>query len=393
MLYSVCALPCVALFARAASASAFANHIPIVKNMNCIRTLTAAVSTHSRRLSALLTAVALTVVPLTARAQDGATIATDGSSPDLLVGQPTAWALGLQPGVTPVKDKMHFFHNALLLPIITVIVLFVLLLLIVVVARYRAAKNPVASRTTHNTMLEVVWTLIPVLILVVIVIPSMKMLYFVDKTHEPEMTLKVTGYQWYWGYSYPDQGIEEFSANMVPEADLKDGQPRLLAADAEVVLPVDTNVRVLVTANDVIHSWAVPAFGVKTDAVPGRTNETWVRVEKEGTYYGQCSEICGVNHAFMPIQVRAVSKEAFADWVKSQGGSMPAPGSAPAAGVEEGSSAPAAAPADAEAATKTPQEMTEQDKAVSDSATEKGDAVDDAAKAVADPIPSEKAGE
>lgn len=359
--------------------------------MNCIRTLIAAVSTHSRRLSALLTAVVLTVAPLTARAGDAAPAAEGGTQ--MLIGQPTPWALGLQPGVTPVKEKMHFFHNALLLPIITVITLFVLALLIVVVARYRAAKNPVASRTTHNTMLEVVWTLIPVLILVVIVIPSMKMLYFVDRTHEPDMTLKVVGYQWYWGYSYPDHGIEEFSANMVPEADLKEGQPRLLATDTEVVLPVDTNVRVLVTANDVIHSWAVPAFGVKTDAVPGRTNETWVRVEKEGTYYGQCSEICGVNHAFMPIQVRAVSKEEFAAWVASQGGSMPAPGAAPAAGVENGSSAPAAAPADAEAATKTPEEMTAQDKAVSDSATEQGDAIDDAAKAVADPIPSEKAGE
>lgn len=357
--------------------------------MNCIRTLIAAVSTHSRRLSALLTAVALTVAPLTARAGDATT--AEGAK-EMLVGQPTPWALGLQPGVTPVKEKMHFFHNALLLPIITAITLFVLLLLVIVVMRYRAAKNPTPSRTTHNTMLEVVWTLIPVLILVVIVIPSMKMLYFVDRTHEPDMTLKVVGYQWYWGYSYPDHGIEEFTANMVPEADLKEGQPRLLATDTEVVLPVDTNVRVLVTANDVIHSWAMPAFGVKTDAVPGRTNETWVRVEKEGTYYGQCSEICGVNHAFMPIQVRAVSKEEFAAWVAAQGGTMPAPGVAPAAGVDGGSD-PATAPADAEAATKTPQEMTTEDKAVSDSATQEGDAVDDAAKAVADPIPSEKAGE
>ena len=389
VLYNVGALLGIAPFVRAVSAGVFANHISFVKNMNCIRTLIAAVSTHSRRLSALLTAVALTVAPLTARAGD-ATTAEGGK--ELLVGQPTPWALGLQPGVTPVKEKMHFFHNALLLPIITVITLFVLVLLIVVVARYRAAKNPTPSRTTHNTMLEVVWTLIPVLILVVIVIPSMKMLYFVDRTHEPDMTLKVVGYQWYWGYSYPDHGIEEFSANMIPDADLKEGQPRLLATDTEVVLPVDTNVRVLVTANDVIHSWAVPAFGVKTDAVPGRTNETWVRVEKEGTYYGQCSEICGVNHAFMPIQVRAVSKEAFAAWVATQGGTMPAPGAEPTAGVE-GASAPTAAPDNAEKATKTPQEMTAEDKAVSESVTKEGDAIDDAAKAVADPIPSEKAGE
>lgn len=310
--------------------------------MNCIRSLIAAVSTHSRRLAALLTTVALALAPLSARADEHG---------DMLVGQPTPWAIGLQPSVTPVKDKMHFFHNSLLLPIITVITLFVLLLLIIVVARFRAAKNPTPSRTTHNTMLEVVWTLVPVLILVVIVIPSMKMLYFVDRTHNPEMTLKVTGYQWYWGYSYPDQGIEEITANMVPTDELKEGQPRLLAADNEVVLPVDTDIRVLVTANDVIHSWAMPAFGVKTDAVPGRTNETWVRVEKEGVYYGQCSEICGVNHAFMPIQVRAVSKEAFAEWVKEKGGSMkPAEAAAdaveaPVAAVPE--AAPEAAPAPA----------------------------------------------
>lgn len=310
--------------------------------MNCIRSLIAAVSTHSRRLAALLTTIALALAPLSARADEHG---------DMLVGQPTPWAIGLQPSVTPVKDKMHFFHNSLLLPIITVITLFVLLLIIIVVARFRAAKNPTPSRTTHNTMLEVVWTLVPVLILVVIVIPSMKMLYFVDRTHNPEMTLKVTGYQWYWGYSYPDQGIEEITANMVPTDELKEGQPRLLAADNEVVLPVDTDIRVLVTANDVIHSWAMPAFGVKTDAVPGRTNETWVRVEKEGVYYGQCSEICGVNHAFMPIQVRAVSKEAFAEWVKEKGGSMkPAEAAAdaaeaPVAAVPE--AAPEAAPAPA----------------------------------------------
>lgn len=308
--------------------------------MNCIRTLTAAVSTHSRRLSALLTTVFLTLVPLTARASE------DG---DMLVGQPTPWALGLQPSVTPVKDKMHFFHNSLLLPIITAISLFVLLLMIVAVARFRASKNPTPSRTTHNTMLEVVWTLIPVLILVAIVIPSMKMLYFVDRTHNPEMTLKVTGYQWYWGYSYPDQGIEEFTANMVPTDELKDGQPRLLATDNEVVLPIDTDVRILVTGNDVIHSWAVPAFGVKTDAVPGRSNETWVNIEKEGVYYGQCSEICGVNHAFMPIQVRAVSKEAFAEWVKSKGGSMK-PAEAAAGDAVEGAAVAAEPAAVTEAA-------------------------------------------
>ncbi len=296
------------------------------------------------RLSAFLT-VALLSMP--AWAQEAVIPAAAPAEP--LMGQPTPWGLGLQPGVTPVKEKLHFFHNALLLPIITVVVLFVLVLLLVVVARYRAAKNPVASRTSHNTLLEVVWTLVPVLVLVVIVIPSMKMLYFMDRTHNPEMTLKVTGYQWYWGYSYPDHNVEEFSANMIPTADLQEGQPRLLATDNEVVLPVDTDIRILVTANDVIHSWAVPAFGVKTDAVPGRINETWARIEKEGVYYGQCSEICGINHAYMPIQVRVVSKEAFAEWVAKNGGSMPAVQAEAEAGAAQAAPVADAVPAQQDA--------------------------------------------
>lgn len=272
------------------------------------------------RLIAFFT-VALMSLP--AWAQEAAAPAAEA-----LYGQPTPWGLGLQPGVTPVKEKIHFFHNALLMPIITVICLFVLLLMIYAVVRFRAKANPVPSRTTHNTMLEVVWTLVPVIILVIIVVPSMKMLYFMDKTQNPEMTLKVTGYQWYWGYEYPDHGGFSFDALMVPTADLQPGQPRLLATDKEVVLPTDTDIRILVTANDVLHSWAMPAFGVKTDAIPGRTNETWVRIEREGVYYGQCSEICGNGHAYMPIQVRAVSKEEFATWVAEQGGTMPVPGAA-----------------------------------------------------------------
>ena len=239
------------------------------------------------------------------------------------LGQPKPWGLGLQEHASPMKAEMEHFHNALLMPIITAISLFVLLLLIIVVVRFNAKANPKPSKTTHNVVLEVIWTLVPVLILVVIVIPSMKMLYFVDKTHNPEMTLKVTGYQWYWGYEYPDHGDINFLANMIPENELKPGQPRLLATDNEVVLPVDTDIQILVTASDVLHAFAVPALGVKMDAVPGRTNETWVRIEKEGTFYGQCSELCGTGHGFMPIQVRAVSKSAFADWVKAQGGTMP----------------------------------------------------------------------
>lgn len=359
-----------------------------------ISALIAAVSTHSRRIAALATATAMVLMPAVAHAQDADASAgvPDAAAQTELIGQPTPWALNLQHGVTPVKQKMHFFHDALLLPIITAISLFVLALMIYVAVRFRASKNPTPSRTTHNTMLEVIWTLVPVIILVVIVIPSMKMLYFADKTHNPEMTLKVVGYQWYWGYEYPDHKIEEFTANMLKEEELQPGQPRLLATDNEVVVPIDTDIRVLVTANDVLHSWAVPAFGVKTDAVPGRTNETWMRIEREGTYYGQCSEICGINHSFMPIQVRAVSKDAFAAWVAEKGGSMPDPNAPVTPGVE-GAADDAAVPANPEAEAKTPQEATAEDKAVTESVTKDGNTIEDAAKKVADPIPSEKAGE
>ena len=242
-----------------------------------------------------------------------------------VTGQPVPWQMGFQIAASPVKEKMEHFHNDLLLPVITVISVFVLGLLLWVIIRYNAKANPVPSKTTHNTMLEVVWTLIPVLILVVIVIPSMKILYFADRTADAEMTLKTIGYQWYWGYEYPDNGGINFTSNLVQEEDLQEGQPRLLATDNPVVLPVDTNIRILTAAADVIHSWAIPSFGVKLDAVPGRLNETWVRIDKEGTYYGQCSEICGTGHGFMPIEVHAVSKEAFAEWVMAQGGTMPAP--------------------------------------------------------------------
>ena len=238
------------------------------------------------------------------------------------LGQPVPGGLGLQEAASPMKEKMHHFHDVLLMPIITGISLFVLALLIVVVVRFNSKTNPVPSKTTHNTLLEVIWTLVPVLILVVVVIPSMKMLYFVDRTTEAEMTLKAIGNQWYWSYEYPDNNIS-FNANIVADKDIKGDQVRLLSTDNAVVLPVDTNIKILTAATDVIHSWAVPAFGVKMDAVPGRINETWVRIDKEGTFYGQCSQLCGQNHAYMPIEVKAVSKEAFAAWVKKQGGKMP----------------------------------------------------------------------
>lgn len=233
----------------------------------------------------------------------------------LAAGAAGTWEMGLQEGVTPVKAQLDSFHT-MLLWIISIIVVFVAALLIVVVWRFNAKANPTPSRTSHNTVLEVVWTVVPVIILVIVAIPSMRLLYFLDVTPEAEMTLKATGRQWYWDYEYPDHGGFGFSAYMIPEEELKPGQKRLLETDNRVVLPIDTNIRILLTAGDVIHSWAMPSFGIKKDAVPGRTNETWVRIEKEGVYYGQCSEICGVNHGFMPITVEAMSKEKFAAWVE-----------------------------------------------------------------------------
>ncbi len=232
---------------------------------------------------------------------------------DVLAAEPRPWQMTFQPAASPVAEQIHAFHD-LLFWIIVAITVFVLALLCYSAIRFNEKANPTPSKATHNTALEVVWTAIPILILVAIAVPSFRLLYFMDRTDKPDMTLKVKSHQWYWSYEYPDHGKIGFTSNMIPAEDLKPGQPRLLAVDNEVVLPVDTNVRLLVTSEDVIHNWAVPAFGLKIDTVPGRTNETWVRITKEGTYYGQCSELCGINHGFMPIQVRAVSKQAFARW-------------------------------------------------------------------------------
>jgi len=181
--------------------------------------------------------------------------------------------------------------------------------------RFNEKANPTPTKTSHNTALEVIWTIVPIIILVAIAVPSFKLLYFMDKTGKPEMTLKVTGSQWYWSYEYPDFGKIAFDSQIIPDADLKPGQKRLLEVDNRVVVPVDTNIRVLVTANTVIHAWAVPALGIKIDSVPGRMNETWMRVIRPGVYYGQCSELCGINHGFMPIAVEAVSKADFKKWL------------------------------------------------------------------------------
>ena len=237
-----------------------------------------------------------------------------GSMQKAFADQPEPWQMGFQPAATPVMERIHDFHD-LLLFIIVAITLFVLALLIYVSVRFNEKANPVPSKTTHNTLLEVIWTVVPIVILVIISVPSLKLLYFMDKTHNPEMTLKVTGHQWYWSYEYPDDGNFTFDSVMVDEDDLEDGQTRLLTVDEEVVLPIDTDIRVLLSSDDVIHNWAVPSFGIKIDTVPGRTNETWVRINREGVYKGQCSELCGVNHGFMPISVTAVSKEAYKAWV------------------------------------------------------------------------------
>ena len=230
--------------------------------------------------------------------------------------QPEPWQMGFQPAASPVMEEINWFHNFLLW-IITGITLFVLALLLYCMIRFNAKANPVPSKTSHNTFIEVVWTVVPVLILVAIAIPSFRLLYLEAVIPESELTIKTTGYQWYWGYSYPDHGNFEYFANMIEEEDLAPGQPRLLATDTKVVVPVDTNVRLIVTAADVIHNWAMPAFGVKMDAVPGRLNETWFNATETGIYYGQCSELCGVRHAFMPIEVHVVEKDDFDAWVKS----------------------------------------------------------------------------
>lgn len=227
---------------------------------------------------------------------------------------PLPWQLGMQPSASPVKENIAWLHN-LLLVIITLITIFVLVLLVYVMVRFRASANPKPTRTTHNTFIEIIWTVIPTLILVVIAIPSFKLLYFMDRTFEADMTLKVNGHQWYWSYEYPDQGGLKFESYMIQVADLKPGQKRLLEVDNRVVLPVDTNVRILVGGTDVMHSWMVSSLGVQIYAVPGRVNETWVKVNKPGVYYGQCNQICGINHAYMPIAVEALSKADFERWV------------------------------------------------------------------------------
>ncbi|MCA3712746.1 MAG: cytochrome c oxidase subunit II [Phenylobacterium sp.] len=272
---------------------------------------------------------------------------------EVLVGQPTPGAIGLQPGVTPLKHDAAFFHDVILLPIITVITLFVLALLVWVVVRYNKKANPTPAKWSHNTTIEVIWTVVPVLILMFIAIFSFRLLYAYHDMPKPYMTVKATGYQWYWGYEYPDNGISEFISNVLPEDKAKaKNVPYLLAATEPLVVPVGKPVRVIVTGADVIHAFAVPAFGIISDAVPGRLNETWFKVERPGVYYGNCRELCGVDHAYMPIEVHAVSQAEFDAWVASKGGykvgaapaPAPAPAAAPAPAVLPAAASDAAAP-------------------------------------------------
>ena len=253
--------------------------------------------------------VALTVI-LTAMAAGGG-IALAAS------GQPSPWEMGLQGAATPVMESIISFHNILLV-IITLITLFVLALLLIIIVKFNARANPTPSRTTHNTLLEVAWTVLPVLILTLIAVPSFRLLFTQLDLPPADVTVKATGKQWFWSYSYPDAGGFEFDSLVLSDSERNARQPvppRLLAVDNEMVVPVNKNIRVITTGADVIHAFAVPAFGVKIDSIPGRINETWFKAEREGVYYGQCSELCGKDHAFMPIAVRVVSEADYATWL------------------------------------------------------------------------------
>ncbi|WP_240002441.1 cytochrome c oxidase subunit II [Oleisolibacter albus] len=257
------------------------------------------------KMGAAISAFGLTLAVNAAMAQ---------STPPI-VGAPKDWQLGLQEAASPVKERLDSFHD-LLLWIIAGIVLFVLALLVYVMLRFNRRANPTPSTTTHHTWLEIAWTGIPVLILLVIAVPSFRVLYYMEKAPNPELTVKITGHQWYWSFEYPDHEGLAFDARMLEDEEAKaKGEPRLLAVDNRIVVPVGAQVRVLVTGADVIHSFAIPALGVKKDAVPGRLNETWFQAEREGLYYGQCSEICGTGHGYMPIAIEAVPRERFDQWL------------------------------------------------------------------------------
>lgn len=259
------------------------------------------------------------------------------------LGMAHPWQLGFQDAATPVMENLTWLHNDFLLYIITAVAAFVLLITLYVCVRYHKSVHPTPTGRIHNTPLEIIWTVIPIFILVAIAIPSLREHYYQQRVPKADLTLKVVGHQWYWSYEYPDNGGIAFDSYMIKDADIKPGQVRLLSVDNPVVVPVDSTVRVQLTGADVIHSWAVPAFGFKKDAVPGRLNESWFNATKIGTFYGQCSELCGVGHGFMPIEVQVVSKDDFAAWLDAHKPKAAAPAAAPA--PAKAVPAPKAAPA------------------------------------------------
>jgi cytochrome c oxidase subunit 2 len=264
----------------------------------------------------------------------GAVLAMSGTAFAEL-GQPAPWEYTLQASASPVMDDIRSFHN-LLLGIITVITLFVLALLVAVVVKFNARANPVPSRTTHNTLVEVAWTLIPVLILVAIAVPSFRLLFLELDVPKADLTIKATGKQWYWSYAYPDNGKFEFDSLLAcDETRQKCQPPRLLSVDNEIVVPVNKVIRIQTIGADVIHSFAVPAFGIKIDAIPGRLNETWFKATKTGMYYGQCSELCGKDHAYMPIEVRVLNDKDYAAWLADAKKKFAMDGGKPATTVAE----------------------------------------------------------
>ena len=284
-----------------------------------MRTLLPAIAVHARRPSAavLLVVALVAVAVLTALA--GAAWAD----------QPHPWQLGMQAPATPIKERIHEFHDILLV-IIFAIAIFVLGLLLVTIIRFSARRHPVPTRTTHNPVIEILWTVVPVVILVAIAIPSFKLMYYMDEVPDAKLTIKVTGHQWYWSYQYPDQGNLGFDSNMIQDKDLKPGQERMLEVDNPLVVPVNTTIRVQITGTDVIHSWFIPSFGVQEYAIIGRLNEAWMRVLEPGTYRGECNQICGINHAYMPIVVKAVPQADFDKWLGDAKKKFAAAPSAPA---------------------------------------------------------------
>ena len=265
--------------------------------------------------------------------------AASQATPEPGIGQPDGRA-ALQDQFTPIGQEAAWFHDWILMPAITIITLFVLALLAWVIIRYRRAANPQPSRTTHNTALEVIWTLVPVLILVVIAVPSIRLLAHQYSPPQADLTIKAIGNQWYWEYEYPDHGVQLVS-NMLPDEQAEArGEPRQLAVDERVVVPAGATVKMIITSNDVVHAWGIPAFWTKIDAVPGRLNETWFRTDRPGLYYGVCYELCGARHGYMPIAVEVVTPAQFAAWVADRGGQMP--GARPAAPTAAGGSTTAA---------------------------------------------------